>query len=320
MLEPWPKDARRIAIVRNPRSGSAPEPSALSQAAQLAHLRVTIADTPPGPAFEPWIRRVAADHDIVVAAGGDGTVSAVAAAVANAGKTLAIIPTGTLNHFARDAGIPAGLASAAALIATGHERRVDVGVINDHVFINNVSIGNYPRMVHERESLERRGRSRTVATTIAVSRTWWHLRKMTAFLDVDGTPITRRSPFIVIGNGSYVLSGLSLGKRGNIAEGKLSLYIAPPNGRIGVLALPFRALFGTLESHEQFETHCASAITAAFRARKIGVAIDGDLHELETPLRLAVRRRALRILVPAEDRPFDSAQDQAFDTAQGRPA
>jgi diacylglycerol kinase family enzyme len=139
-------------------------------------------------------------------------------------------------------------------------------------------------------------------------------------LDVDGTQITRRSPFIVIGNGSYVLSGLSLGKRHNIAEGKLSLYIAPPNGRIGVLALPFRALFGTLESHEQFETHCAETITAAFRAPRIGVAIDGDLHELDTPLTLTVRRRVLRILVPAGDRPFDSAQGRTFDSAQDTPA
>ena len=300
MLQPSLTPARRIAIVRNPRSGSAPEPSALTQAAHNARVAVAIADAPPGPAFAPWIRRIAADHDIVAAAGGDGTVSEVAAAVANAGKTLAIIPTGTLNHFARDAGIPADLDAATALIANGRERKVDVGVINDHVFINNVSVGNYPRMVQEREALERRGRSRTIATTIAVSRTWWHLRKMTAALDIDGRQMTRRSPFIIIGNGSYVLSGLSLGTRDNIADGKLSLYIAPPMGRIGVLTLPFRALAGTLERHEQFETHCATTILIGFRQRRIGVAIDGEVRELDTPLQLNIRRRALRILVPAE--------------------
>ena len=298
MLEPLPRRAERIAIVRNPRSGRAPEPSALGRAAQLAHVAATVADAPPGPAFAPWIRRVAADYDVVVAAGGDGTVSAVAAAVAHAGKILAIIPTGTLNHFARDAGIPADLEAAAAIIATGRERLVDVGAINDHLFINNVSIGNYPRMVHEREALERRGHWRSTSAAIAIARTWWHLRKLTVALDVDGRQLIRRSPFIVVGNGSYVLSGLALGKRDQISDGKLSLYVAPSTGRIGVLTLPFRALIGALDRYEQFETITATEITASFRQSRIGVAIDGELHELDTPLQLAVRRKALRVMVP----------------------
>lgn len=299
MLASWPRQ-RRIAIVRNPRAGTAAEPSTLARAIQLVDLHATVADPPPGPAFAPWIRRVAADYDIVVAAGGDGTVSTVAAAVAAAGKTLGIIPTGTLNHFARDLGIPTELDAAAAVIAAGNERGVDAGVINDHVFINNVSIGNYPRMVHEREAIEQRGHSRTVASTLAIARTWWHLRKLTVTLDIDSRREVRRTPFIVVGNGSYVLSGLSLGKRDRISDGKLSLYIAPATGRIGVLSLPFRALMGTLERQEQFETHCASEITMALRQRRVGVAVDGEVHELETPLRLAVRRNVLKVLVPVD--------------------
>jgi len=305
MLAPLPKE-RRIAIVRNPNSGSAAEPSALATAARQANVQVTVADAPSGPAFGPWVRRVAADYDIVVAAGGDGTVSTVAAAVASAGKTLAIIPTGTLNHFARDLGIPTEVEAAVAVISAGREHRVDIGVINDHVFINNVSIGNYPRMVHEREAIERRGHTRTMSTTIAVAKTWWHLRKLTVALDIDGRQEIRRSPFFIVGNGSYSLSGLSLGKRDQIADGTLSLYIAPAMGRIGVLSLPFRALAGTLERLEQFETHHATTITATLRQRRIGVAIDGELHELDTPLTLNVRRKALKVLVP-------------FDSAQGKP-
>lgn len=297
MHEPVPRPAR-IAIVRNPRSGSAPETSALFRAAHVADLPVTIADAPLGSALAPWLQRIAADYDIVVAAGGDGTVSSVAGAVARAGKTLAIIPTGTLNHFARDAGIPTNLDDAAAVIAHGRERLVDIGAINDRVFVNNVSLGNYPRMVHERDQLEQRGRSHTVATAIAVSRTWWHLRKLTVFLDIDGKALTRRSAFIVVGNGSYVLSGFALGKRDQISDGKLSLYVAPSTGRLGALMLPMRALIGSLERHEQFETFCATRITAAFGRRTVTVAIDGEVCDLESPLHLAIRRRALRVLVP----------------------
>jgi diacylglycerol kinase family enzyme len=288
----------RIAVVRNPRSGTAPEASDLARAAHIAHIPVTVADAPEGAAFKPWLQRIAADFDVVVAAGGDGTVSAVAAAVARAGKALGIIPTGTLNHFARDLGIPTDIDEASAVIAAGHERKVDVGVVNDFVFLNNVSLGNYPRMVHEREALEQHGRSHTIATAIATARTWWHLRKLTVALDIDGRSIVRRSPFIVVGNGSYVLSGLALGKREQINDGRLSLYVAPSIGRLGALALPIRALAGGLERYEQFETISARKITATLARQRIAAAIDGEVVELTSPLELAIRRNALRVVVP----------------------
>jgi diacylglycerol kinase family enzyme len=308
MLASLPRPSPRIAIVRNPRSGSAPEASELARAARASQVPVTVADVPEGAASTPWLRRMAADFDVVVAAGGDGTVSAVAAAVASAGKTLAVIPTGTLNHFARDVGIPIDLDKAAAVIAAGHERTVDLGVVNEHLFINNVSFGNYPRMVHEREALERDGRAHTLATTIAIARTWWHLRKLAVVLTIDdGKTVIRRSPFIVVGNGSYTLSGLALGRRDEISDGRLSLYVSPSSGRLGALSLPFRALLGTLERHEQFETFFASKIVAEFARRTIVAAIDGEVAELTSPLEITIRRNVLRVLVP-------------FDSTQGKPA
>jgi diacylglycerol kinase family enzyme len=288
----------RVAIVRNPRSGAAPDTAILERALRSAGLTAPVLDAPGGAGFAPWVDQVAGGHDVLVAAGGDGTVSAVASAAVRSRKTLAVIPTGTLNHFARDAGIPVDLDRAADTIRAGRERTLDVGEVNGRLFLNNVSIGNYPRMVHERDALERRGRSRTIASAIAIARTWWHLRKLTADLTVDDRRIIRRSPFIVIGNGSYELSGLALGRREAISDSRLSLYIAPPVGRAGVLALPFRALSGTLESYEQFETFCATRITAAFRRDRIGVAIDGEVIELKPPLEFAVRRNALRVMIP----------------------
>lgn len=301
MLAALPRQSPRIAIVRNPRSGSAPEASELARVARVAQVPVTVADVPEGAASTAWLQRVAADFDIVVAAGGDGTVSSVAAAVARAGKALAILPTGTLNHFARDVGIPVDLEKAAAVIAAGHERKVDLGVVNDRIFLNNVSSGNYPRMVHEREALERDGRGHAIATTIAIARTWWHLRKLAVVLTIDdGTTVIRRSPFIVVGNGSYTLSGLALGRRDEISDGQLSLYVAPATGRLGALWLPFRALFGTLERHEQFETFCASKIIAEFARPRIAAAIDGEVAELTSPLEIAIRRNVLRVITPLD--------------------
>jgi len=288
----------RVAIVRNPRSGSAPELAALDESRRAAGLTADILDTPEDE-IDTWLDRVAAGCDVMVAAGGDGTVSAVATAAMRAGKTLAIIPAGTLNHFARDARIPTELDQAMAVIGNGHERAFDVGVVNGQFFLNNVSLGSYPRMVNYRDALEARGRSRPVAAAIAIARTWIHLHKITAIMSIDGRALTRRSPFIVVGNGSYMLTGLSLGKREEISDGRLSLYVAPSTGRIGVLSLPFRALMGRLEEYERFETICAEKITARFRHRRIHTGIDGEVRVLESPLDFELRRGALRVLVPA---------------------
>jgi diacylglycerol kinase family enzyme len=288
----------RLAVIRNPRSGTAIEPATLANAFAAAGLTADILDLPDDGRVDA-VLETTRDHDVLVAAGGDGTVSAVAAVAAKTGKTLAIIPGGTLNHFARDAGIPNELDQAVAIIRNGVERCIDVGVVNEQFFLNNVSLGNYPRMVDAREALERRGKSHTVATTIAVARTWWKLRKLTAWLTIDDRTMLRRSPFVVIGNGSYQLSGLSLGQREQINDGQLSLYVAPPTGRFGVLTLPMRALVGTLERHEQFETFQATRIAARFTHPRVSVAVDGEVREMQTPLEFSIHRNALRLLVPS---------------------
>ena len=248
--------------------------------------------------FDRWIDRVAAEHDVIAAAGGDGTVSAVAAGVARGGKTLAVIPTGTLNHFARDAGIPTELDEAVAILRTGTARGVDVGIVNDRFFLNNVSIGSYPRMVHARTALERDGRSRWLAGVVAVAETWWHLRSVTATITIDGQDLRRRSPFIVIGNGSYVLSGFALGQRERLSNNELSLYVAPRMGRLGSVSLPFRALFGRLGRYEQFETLTAAQITLTLRRQRVAAGIDGEVHELESPMRFAIKHDALQVVRP----------------------
>ena len=290
----------RIVVVRNPRSGSALDTATLQQALTEAGVGADMVDIPNGPGFDEWIDRLAGRYVVIVAAGGDGTVSSVAAGVARASKTLAVIPTGTMNHFARDAGIPTELDAAAALLRTGRPGAVDLGIVNDRLFLNNVSLGSYPRMVDERTELERRGRSRRVAAMVAIARTWWRLRSVTAALTIDDLDLVRHSPFIVVGNGRYDLSGFDLTRR-DLSDHQLSLYVAPRAGRLGALSLPLRAVLGTLDRYEQFETFRANEVTIALirpHHRRVLTGIDGEVHELESPLRFAVRRGALQVLLP----------------------
>ena len=100
---------------------------------------------------------------LVVGGGGDGTIAAVAAALVGTDTPLGVLPMGTLNHFAKDLGIPLELEKAVQTLFTGKVAQVDVGEVNGRIFLNNSSLGFYPRIVQEREREQRQGHSKWVA-------------------------------------------------------------------------------------------------------------------------------------------------------------
>jgi diacylglycerol kinase family enzyme len=290
-----------MAVIVNPRSGSAPAVADLERALGAAGLNATVFTVPEGADVAAWLTELGQSHQVLTAAGGDGTVSAVAAAAAMSGKTLGVIPAGTLNHFARDAGIPLELEQAVAVLAAGHTRLLDAGVVNDRVFVNNASIGAYPQLVWERTRARHKGIPRPIATGIAGIRTWLDLRSVTVRLCVDGKERIRRSPFVFIGNSEYEVEGTQFGRRPLMTDGSLWLYLTPDNGRLGVLTLPVRALLRKLREHDKFETWAASEISIDLPNRRIAVALDGEVMRLASPLRFSVKRGVLRTIVPADD-------------------
>jgi diacylglycerol kinase family enzyme len=240
----------------------------------------------------------AAREDILIAAGGDGTASAIAAVAVETGAMFGVIPLGTLNHFARDIGVPTNIDEAVATIAALHGRPLDVGEVNGRVFLNNSSIGLYPRLVWEREQEQRRGRGKWTAFGIALVRTWRRYRTVTARLIVDGRQHVRRTPFVFIGNNEYVAEGLQMGGRSTIDAGRLSLYIAPHCGRFEILALPFQALAGRLATEVKFESFVAREVTIEPTRPRVNVSLDGELALMSAPLRYCIRPAALRAIVP----------------------
>jgi len=291
----------QIAIVLNSRSGSAPRQAELARILEVAGVVADIHSVPvERKRAGQWIGGLANQYETLVAAGGDGTVSSVAAAAAKAGKTLGVIPVGTLNHFARDAGIPVVLEQAIVVLAAGHTRSLDAGVVNDRIFINNASIGAYPRMVWERKQAGQRGLPRPVAHLLAVVDTWLELSWISVRLSVDGRELVRRSPFVVVGNNEYEVEGMQFGKRATLTAGRLSLYVAPDSGRLDAVALIARALVGRLKQSDKFEAWLASSIAMDMTKREIAVALDGEIHVLDAPLRFSVKPGALNVIVPAE--------------------
>ena len=287
----------RTAILLNKRSGSAPDAAELARACDKYRIAAEI-QCMPEQEVRAWATGIAREFDVLVAAGGDGTVSIAASAAAEADKTLGVIPAGTLNHFARDAGIPLDIDKAIGLIANGTTRRLHVAVVNDRIFVNNASIGAYPRMVWERHKARQRGLPRPVASAVAVMETWLELRNLTASISIGDGEFVRRTPIIVVGNGEYEVEGTQLGKRETLNNGRLSLYVAPGLGRAAAIALPLRALLGRLKSHDKFEAWTGTSIVVRTAHAHVGVALDGEITRLEVPLRFTIKRNALKVIVP----------------------
>jgi YegS/Rv2252/BmrU family lipid kinase len=245
--------------------------------------------------------------DVVVAGGGDGTVNCIASAILGSGIVFGVLPLGTLNHFAKDLGIPLDVDQALRAIVEGHRIAIDVAEVNGKAFLNNSSIGLYPEIVKERESGQRRfGRSKWVAflwACILAARRY-------PFLDVklttDGRSYARRTPFVFVGNNEYTIDGLQVGGRRTLSAGTLSLYVAQRTGRLGLLGFAARALFGTLRQAKDFDAVLSAEIVVKTRRKRLRVSTDGEVTMMDAPLVYRIRPAALDVIVP---RPVASAPE-----------
>jgi diacylglycerol kinase family enzyme len=245
-------------------------------------------------------RAVSERHPVIVAGGGDGTMNAVAGVVAGSGLALGVLPLGTLNHFAKDLGIPLALEDAVATIVANHQARIDVGEVNGRVFINNSSLGLYPALVKVREQQRRRlGRSKWHALFWATLTVLRRHPMLDVRLALDDAAQDRRTPFVFIGNNEYRVEGFDVGSRERLDAGVLSIYLTQRRGRRGLLGLALRALVGRLHDSGDFEALTAHSIRIATRHKTLPVATDGEVTVMRTPLDYRIRPRDLRIVVPA---------------------
>jgi diacylglycerol kinase family enzyme len=254
----------------------------------------------PQPGQDPVeVARAAARHaSIVVAAGGDGTISSVAAAIIESPAALAVLPLGSRNHFAKDLRIPLALGDAVATIAAGHVAQIDVGRVNDRVFINNSSIGIYPGMVEQREQLREQGHRKWPAMAIATWRMLTSYPGMSVTLDADGDVRTRRTPFVFVGNNEYAIDGLRVGGRSGLEGGKLFACLTPRMRTRDLPALVLKSLIGRAGQSGAFEIIRACELTISARAVRVRVAIDGEVETMNLPLRYRACPRALRVVLP----------------------
>lgn len=302
MLNMQNEDAPDVAVVLNTQAGTGhtpPDADAVRAAfARRGQRAVVFACSPDRPLAERLEDALRSRPRVLVAAGGDGTVNAVATCALAHDLPLGVLPVGTLNHFARDLGLPLELDAAVAVVAAGRQRAVDVGEVGGALFLNNASIGLYPEVVARREYEQRHfARGKWSAMFRAA---WRVLRRPEAYevvLALDGREERRRTPAVFVGNNPYLLEGPHMGHRERLDAGVLGVVVLRQRSRFGWLWLTLRALCGRLSAHD-VEVHAVQSFRLDAHNGTLPVARDGEAHPLRPPLRFAVRPRALRVCVP----------------------
>ncbi|HYW10117.1 MAG TPA: diacylglycerol kinase family protein [Longimicrobium sp.] len=281
----------------NPASGSAAAALDILRGDARFSVREVAPDALPGAVREA----VAAGARRVLVSGGDGTLGNAAGALLGTECEMAVLPGGTLNHFARDVGLPRNdLAACVELAVSGDARPVDVGLVNGHVFLNTSSFGAYVTFVRARERLEERMGYRA-ASVLATLRIWFNLSGFDVAVSDGETTRRFHTPLLFVGVGEREFERREMGAR--IAGGQRALHMfvlretAPARvlGRaLVVLARGMRWLAET----ESLEAELVPSFTARLRRPWGRVAVDGELLRLRAPLEYSFAPDALRVVLP----------------------
>lgn len=242
---------------------------------------------------------IEAGAKLVVVGGGDGSVSAAAQSLAGTGCTLGILPLGTLNHLARDLGLPMELREAADTIARGRSRKIDLAEVDGRIFVNNAAIGLYPLMVMDRDAQrERLGRSKRLAMVVASLRTLARFHHQRLRLFADGRQELIDTPLLFVGNNDYRLAAPGSGTRSRLDDGRLCVLVMRKKSRRGFLAAVVRALLGLTRKDEMVRLEDVERLCVESDRSHINLALDGEPVTMSPPLLFRIRRKALQVIVP----------------------
>ncbi len=250
---------------------------------------------------------------VVVAAGGDGTINAVASVVLGSGCPFGVIPQGTFNYFGRAHAIPQEAGAAAAALLGASIAPVQVGQLNDRFFLVNASVGLYPKLLENREAWKQQfGRSRLVAFVSGIATLFQARRQLQLHIEAAGKradlPVTLRTPTLFVGNNHLQLARVGIEEKDAdaVEQGQLAGIVVRPIGTPALFGLLLRGLLGRLGDAENIDSFSFRRLTVTPRGlRRIKVATDGEIAWMQTPLVFQVAPEPLLLLVPA---PADRAE------------
>ena len=301
-----------LTCILNGTSGAHPGPELRERLYQIisengVRPRILLASS--GAEIPELARRAVKENsEVIVAGGGDGTVNAVANELMGSSSILGVLPLGTLNHFAKDLHIPQDLEGAARNLFTGRAVPVDVGEVNGRIFLNNSSLGIYPRIVRHREEQQKKGRHKWLAFVQACFSVLRHYSLLRVRLHVDGKELLRKTPIVFIGNNKYEIEGMKIGARKRIDAGELFLLVANRAGRRDLVRMAFLAFLGRLQKAGDLDVLMTKQFSIEKRRHQANVSTDGEVSRMNAPLKYLIRPGALRVIVPVEKLPQSGAR------------
>lgn len=255
--------------------------------------------------FDQLMQQVLARHQaaqlsgVVVAAGGDGTLNAVAAKLKGTSIPMGILPLGTFNYVARLLNIPLDLIEAAHVIATGSTRAVHVAQINQHIYLNNASLGLYPLFIQKRERYNRYlGRLPLHAYTSGLDVLIRDRKELKLKIAVDGKLYPLKTPLIFFGNNQLQLSELNLRIAQAAEQGKVAGVVVAKSDKLTLFKILWQLIQGKAEQANDMYSFAAEQVVIHSKRQQLTVALDGEIVKMRPPLRISVLKNALKIKVP----------------------
>lgn len=240
------------------------------------------------------------EQGVVVAAGGDGTINAVAQAALGARCLFGVLPQGTFNYFGRTQGIPLDTAEATRVLLKGVVRPVQVGLVNDRLFLVNASLGLYPKLLEKREVHKQRfGRTRLVAMFSALVTLLTPPPQLVLSLERKGEASIMHISTLLVENNRLQLQEVGLPEAGAVQRGELAAVAVEAKGVLQMLGVVLRAAFGRLRSAENVVSFPFTSLTVRpLRRNRIKVATDGEVTWMVPPLEFKAAPHALLLLIP----------------------
>lgn len=295
----------QVCVIINSSAGTVAQaessltPAVVENAFRAAGVHPEIHYVPAGDISATVRSAVGKRPDAIVVGGGDGTLSSAAGILVGTELPLGILPFGTLNHFSKDLLIPPDLIEAVAVVAARNVRSVDIAEVNGRVFLNNCSIGAYPEAVRRRDEIrQRQGHGKWWAMTLASIKVLRNLRRLPVEMTVGQQTAARRTPVVLVSNNHYAGHIFSRNLRDRLDTGELWVYTTRTHRVFPLLRLAFLAAIGRLNEARDFESWPAKELLLATSGHALKAGIDGEVIEIQLPLRFRILPSALKVLAP----------------------
>ena len=244
--------------------------------------------------------RQAENVGVVVAAGGDGTLNAVASKLMGTDIPMGILPLGTFNYVARVLNIPLDLLDAAKTISEGQPRSVHVAQLNQHIYLNNASLGLYPLFIQKREQFNKHfGRFPLHAYTSALDVLIRDRKELKLEVEVDGQRYPVKTPLIFFGNNQLQLAEMKLRIAKAAEAGKVAGVVVAKSDKRTLFKTLWQLIKGNLDQASDVYSFAADEVIVHSKRNKLTVAVDGEIVTMTPPLKITVRKHALNVMVPA---------------------